>query len=183
MKRLLLACLIALSGVLSSSAVRYQGFVETSYGVFAPSKYFKSGPELGFSTSHGVEIEPGIFVGIGLDWLFGGYKEPDNNSDYDFAYYQNMFVEGRYSLYPNKKITPFVGLRFGAGLGGYEGGGSLLHPCISPAVGCSFNFSQRCGIDVGIGYVFRGTESVTTIPVGSVYSSYSSSTIKVVSSS
>ncbi len=158
MKRILLAALIMIAGVLTVSAVRYRGFAEVNYGICAPSKYYGSGLELGFATSHGVELDSGIFVGLGFDWLLGEYGEP-NSSHNGGVVYENMFVEGRYSFSPLKKFSPYVGLRFGAGLGGYEDYQFTLAPYVSPAVGCSFNFARKCGMDVGIGYVFNGTKN------------------------
>lgn len=184
MKRLWLVVAMVLVGICPVSAVRYQGFAELSYGIYAPSKYYGSGGELGLSTSHGVEIVPGVFVGLGVDWLWGGYKQPYNGHWYNETMsYQNMFVEGRYSLYPNKKISPFAGLRLGAGMGESELGSALLHPYISPAVGFSFNFSRRCGVDVGIGYAFHGINNIALIKPGYPDLLFPSSLIKVVNSS
>ena len=159
MKRFLLACLIALSGVLSSPAVRYQGFVEGCAGVYTPSKILKSGPEIGFSTSHGLEINPGLFVGVGADIMFGFYEDPQREPIYGTSpsdAYINSFVEGRYRILPLKKISPFVGLRFGAGYGNCYNADTVC-PYISPAVGGSFNFTRKFGMDISLGYVFHGT--------------------------
>ena len=56
------AVLIAAS---SASAVRYKGYGELNGGVFIPSNYYGTGGLVGISTSHGVEIIQGLFVGGG----------------------------------------------------------------------------------------------------------------------
>ena len=58
MKRFLLTVLTLFAAVISASAVRYQGFIEGSTGVYAPSRYYKIGPEIVVSTIHGVETDP-----------------------------------------------------------------------------------------------------------------------------
>ena len=159
MKKIFITIFLIITGVCSASAVRYQGFIEGVAGVYLPSRIFNDGPEIGFSTSHGLEIIPGLFAGVGADVLFGNYDFPD-----DMKYrgaeprdaYINVFVEGRYRILPLKKISPFVGMRLGAGYGDcYKG--SRIFPYLSPALGGSFNFTRKFGMDVSIGYIFHGT--------------------------
>lgn len=165
MKRLLLVVAMVLSGVIASSAVRYQGFVESHFGVFVPSGYYKIGAEAGFSTSHGIEIVPGVFLGLGGDLLLGSYYNSpvyDNGSHGIILF--NPFIEGRYSILPFKKASPYVGLRLGASLGSLEDSNDNVFPYLTPAIGCSFNLSRKYGLDLGLGYVYYGINKVTKNP-------------------
>lgn len=167
MKRFLLAVLIIITGVTSASAFdnKYRGYFETHFGAYLPSQYYGSGGAFGFSSSHGFDVYPGVSVGIGFDFMFGNYEDPNRDNDYydhdsSIGYY-NLFLEGKYRILHSKPVSPFVGLRLGAGIGGDESGDDFIYPYISPEVGCSINLSRRFGIDLGVGYAFHGSERVS----------------------
>ncbi len=161
MKRVLLAALIMIAGVYSVSAVRYQGFAEVYGGLYMPSKFFKVGPEIGVATTHGIEIENGVFVGLGAEFMYGNCERSGipRNSNVDRSIrYIDAFVEGRYRILSHNKFSPFVGLRVGAGYGCSLSmqESDTIFPYISPALGYSFNFTKKVGLDLSIGYVYHG---------------------------
>ena len=122
MKRIVLLVLLALACVRSVPAVRYQGFLESSFGAFIPSNFYHSGPAAGFATSHGIEICPGLFVGLGGDLLFCSYSDSYRNLEKEVngIIQLNTFLEGRYCRFPSKKATPYVDLRLGISFGRFE---------------------------------------------------------------
>ncbi len=145
----------------ASAELRYKGYVETNGGVFIPADYYGTGVMAGISTSHGVELIQGLFVGAGIDANYVTYTEPGqgrhsvDESDYsgNFA----VFAEGRYNFLRKKRISPFVGLRLGGGYEGVEEDGCFYG---SLAAGCTFNITKRFGLDVSLGYsIWSGSDS------------------------
>ena len=135
----------------SASAVRYKGFGELNGGTFIPSKYYSAGVLLGISTSHGVELFDGLFVGGGIDINYFTFTEPGESSyDFDESDYAGnfaIFAEGRYNFL--RKVSPFIGLRIG---GGYEGVEEQGYFYFSPAAGVTINLTKKFGLDASLGY-------------------------------
>lgn len=162
MKKLLLL----ISGILlcASSAIAispaYKGYGELYSGYAVPSNnsYYDAGPMFGISTSHGVTLIDGLFVGVGIDaaisfYSYGSYDRY-GDKDSDFSGFFAAFAESRYNILPTKKVSPFVGLRLGGGFTGYDEVSGFY---LSPAVGCTFNFTKKFGMDASLGYsLFTG---------------------------
>lgn len=155
MKKILLVMTLALVAATSASAVRYKGYVDTFGGAsFPPGEtLYESGPSFGISTTHGVELLQGVFVGAGLEVIGTAYEEYTsiyhNSKDTDFTALVAVYAEGRYNFLRTKRISPFLGVRIGGGYQGYDEEGCFY---FSPQVGCTFNLTKRFGLDVGIGY-------------------------------
>lgn len=94
----------------------------------------------GFTTSHGYQIDPMVFLGAGLGF------EKCGKFDYEFV---PLFVEGRVDMELGK-FTPFGDLRVGVNLA--DGAGVYL----SPTVGYRFSWGRKVGVNVGIGYTLVG---------------------------
>ena len=163
MKRIVLLVLLALACVRSVPAVRYQGFLESYFGAFIPSNFYHSGPAAGFATSHGIEICPGLFVGLGGDLLFCSYSDSYRNleKEVNSLIQFNTFLEGRYCIFPSKKATPYVDLRLGISFGRFEYSDKKEFPYLSPGVGYSFNLSRKYGFDLGVGYAYYGNAKIS----------------------
>ena len=163
MKKLLLTATLALITVVSASAVdidiKYKGYVDTGAGLMFPSNEETYMDGLGYnytlSTTHGIELFKGLFLGAGLEANLIGYNEKE---DYGYNYGEEsfevgglvtVFAEARYNILRTKKISPFVGLRIG---GGYQSidEESCFH--FAPMAGCTFNFTKNFGLDVGLRY-------------------------------
>lgn len=160
--------LLLLAGILlcvsSAFAITptYKGYVEQYVGIAMPQNtdFYNGGSCIGFlTTSHGVQLFDGLFVGAGIDFAMTTYQEcidhpGTSNYDTDFSALFAVFAEGRYNFLPKKRISPFAGLRLGGGFNGYDEVGAFY---FSPAVGCTFNLTKRFGLDVSLAYsVFTG---------------------------
>ena len=161
MKKLLFVFATLLISINSAFAISptYKGYGELYSGYAIPSgEYYNGGVTFGISTSHGVTLIDGLFVGIGVDAALAYYSEEtsnrygEDNTDYSGLF--AAFAEGRYNILRTKRISPFVGLRLGGGYNGYDEEGCFY---FSPAIGCTFNLTKRFGLDASIGYsLFSG---------------------------
>lgn len=151
MKKLLLLSLLLTVGFFQSKAldIEYKGYGELYTGYADAANYdgdHNAGSCFGLSTSHGVTLIKGLFVGGGLN--IAGVTGDDPGA------LVAVFAESRYNFIPHRKVNPYVGLRLGGGYNGYTEGGAFY---FSPAVGVSINFTDKFGIDAGIGYdLFTG---------------------------
>ena len=152
MKKILLVIAVAIIAATSAQAVRYKGFGEFNCGTFIPSEYYGAGVLVGISTSHGVELIDGLFVGAGVDINYVTFSEPENSSYYnelDYAGNIAIFAEGRYSFLRKRKVSPFIGIRVGGGYEGVEEQGCFY---FSPAAGVTINLTKKFGLDASLGY-------------------------------
>ena len=162
MKKLLLVFATLLISINSAFAISpsYKGYGELYSGYAIPSgDYYDGGVTYGISTSHGVTLIDGLFVGAGVDaaiaYYTEGYANRYGEKDTDYSGLFAVFAEGRYNILRTKRISPFVGLRLGGGFNGYDEVGSFY---FSPAVGCTFNLTKKFGLDASIGYsLFTGS--------------------------
>ncbi len=129
----------------------YRGFVEWSsslrsenVGYWTLDKTLASYREntfyTGISTSHGYQINPMFFVGMGLGMERCG--KLDN-------WIAPVFVQGRADFLFGR-FTPFGDLRLGYNIA--EGGGLY----ISPTVGYRFNWGRKTGVNLGVGMSVAG---------------------------
>lgn len=156
MKKLIFTMAALLTGINSVFAISpaYKGYGELYSGYAIPSgDYYDGGVTYGISTSHGVTLIDGLFVGVGIDASLAYYTEGESNrygeKESDYSGMFAAFAEGRYNILPSKRISPFVGLRLGGGYNGYDEVGGFY---FSPAVGCTFNLTEKFGLDASIGY-------------------------------
>ncbi len=97
---------------------------------------------LGVSTSHGYQICPKAFVGVGFM-----YAGSSSYEDSFYAYYVHGRTDLRFGRY-----TPFADLRIGR-CGSNKGGLYL-----APSVGYRFSWDGKVGINAGLGLTLhRGT--------------------------
>lgn len=129
-KKILPLMFVIVFGVSSARAFspQYKGFADMYTGISALA---------GMSTSHGLVITDGLFVGAGGDIAVSPehYTNP-----------MVLFAEGRYKFMKNR-ISPFVILRAGGGLGFYHNDGCYY---ISQGGGCSFDLTEKFGFDASI---------------------------------
>lgn len=186
MKRILVALSLVVA-VFTMSAQSYRGFidlfggiatgsghtVETGVGSFSDLK-----PNYGFglSTSHGCQITPWGFVGIGV----GAYTTVDHSVVNDgfeddvtgvYGIYIPISLDLRWDMNIRKKVTPFVDLKIGYqmvvdgtddeyGEGELWGDGSPKHLhfeslpgfYFQPTVGVRFRMGKKSGFNLGITY-------------------------------
>lgn len=172
MKKILLIVAAMLITASTASAVRYKGYGEINGGVFIPSDYYGVGGLAGISTSHGVEIIQGLFIGAGIDANYVTFTEPGHGrysvEETDYSGNFAVFAEGRYNFLRTRRVSPFVGLRLGGGYEGVQEQGCLY---FSPAVGITINLTKRFGLDASIGYsLWSGPDENSN---GTYYNDYS----------
>jgi opacity protein-like surface antigen len=158
MKRILVILLTILTLATAAEARQpqrgYRGFVEWSSSVRndkIPGLDMGNGNVImhnhtsfytGLMTSHGYQINPMFFVGLGL----GAERVNDN-------YHENwtipVFLQGRVDL-KFGKFTPFGDIRIGANMA--EGTGVYF----SPTIGYRFNWGRKVGINLGVGMSLAG---------------------------
>lgn len=91
MKKILLTAVLALVTAVSASAVdidiKYKGYVDTGGGVFFPSTDETEVDGLGYnyaiSTTHGIELFKGLFLGAGFEANLLGYYEKEYPGSYN----------------------------------------------------------------------------------------------------
>lgn len=154
MKKLILLLSLILATASSASAFdfKYKGYGELNGGAFFANQYYGSGGLFGISTSHGLVLMDGLFVGAGIDLNYITFSEPGYYSyerDYDYGATFAVFAEGRYNFIHKRKVNPFVGLRIGGGYEGVQETGSFY---FSPAVGVSINLTEKFGLDASLAY-------------------------------
>ncbi len=122
MKKILPLIIAIIFGVSLARAFspQYKGFADMYTGISSLA---------GMSTSHGLVIMDGLFVGAGGDIALSPehYTNP-----------MVLFAEGRYK---------FMNLRAGGGLGFYDNDGCYY---ISQGGGCSFDLTEKFGLDASI---------------------------------
>lgn len=125
-----------------SSSVRSDNFgvfdIHGNFGMERQGSFYT-----GITSSHGFQINPMFFVGVGLG------MERCGNLDNWVA---PIFLQGRIDL-KFGKFTPFGDLRLGANVA--EGAGIY----ISPTIGYRFNWGRKMGVNLGAGLTLAGYRS------------------------
>ncbi len=153
---LIFALMIAIATSASAEfTIRYKGYVDLNGGVMIPpsNTSLSTGSNVGVSTSHGVELFDGLFLGAGID-LEGYFHNEEYGSSYEYteleaAIFGAAFFDVRYNFLRGRKVSPFVGTRFGGGWQSCDETGLFY---FSPSVGVTFNFTERFGLDLGLAY-------------------------------
>lgn len=138
MNKRILCTALAAGFLFSASALSYRGFLDLQVGVgtgdattFASPEYFvgytEISPNVGFgiSTTHGVQVLPCLYAGVGV----GGYAlfataDGYNRDGYHYLSYDGgdtqfigmslpVYLDIRYDLNIRKKVTPYVDVKIG----------------------------------------------------------------------
>lgn len=184
MKRFLFVIALAVS-VLTASAQSYRGFFNLygGYGVSGAKDIKTNGDDInnvkaewvaGISTSHGCQIFPYLYAGLGV----GGYlvlNGADSYETYDRGYYRDVqldalnipiFADFRYDLNIQKKVTPFVSVKLGyqiavdlnSDICAYSTPGENLFSkpqsgfYFEPMIGMRIRSGSHSGFNIGISY-------------------------------
>lgn len=114
----------------------YRGFVDLGFTV-GTGTFGENRPE--FTTSHGFQINPYIFVGTGFG--VGYYLDSEAVEIPIFAHVRSEFLD--------KRISPFFDFKVGYTV--YDSKGFYM----SPMLGCRFGFGNRGGVSIGVGYTMQ----------------------------
>lgn len=152
MKKLLFVFVLVLLPSLTASAIYfdddgipqgYRGFADFSY-TLGVGDWGKKHDRIGIMTSHGYQIAPQFFagVGVGFNYYYNGYDELCSLP---------VFAHFRSDILP-QEITPYVDLRVGYSFIDVEG------VYVNPSVGCRFELSDNIGLNIGVGYTMQQAE-------------------------
>lgn len=137
-------------------APRYRGFANFTMA-FGSGDY--SYNRIMFSTTHGAQITPEIFAGVGIglmDWFdYNYYDYYGDGYDYDDVVSVPLFAEVRGELHNifHRNFSPYLDLKLGYNMVNVQG------VFFSPEVGMHFYFGhQKIGIGFGIGYHLQSAE-------------------------
>ena len=149
MKKLLLSIVLILFSSSTASAIYfdddgipegYRGFADFSY-TLGVGDWGKNHDRIGLMTSHGYQIAPQFFAGIGagFNYYFDGHDELCSLPL--IAHFRSDIL--------NNEITPYIDLRVGYSLIDVKG------VYINPSIGCRFELNDNIGLNVGIGYTMQ----------------------------
>ena len=114
----------------------YKGFFDFGYTVGVGED---GEGRVTMSTTHGAQINPHFFMGVGLGFNYFHLSECWNLPIY--ADFRANFLKG--------KITPFIDFRIGYSVGDASG----LY--FSPSLGCNFGFGNKSGFSISLGYEYQ----------------------------
>ena len=151
----------------NSYSINYKGFVEAGYGSCVGKGKCWGDPYYGrvsLFTSHGIEINPYLFVGAGVG------LEVDTNNPVYLGIVSPIFADMRLKL--PRKASPYFDLR----VGDMYGAGSSNHGLfICPSIGYRFDVGKNKGLFLGIVYegvltdeysFFEGYEESLALRIG-----------------
>lgn len=100
-----------------------------------------------FSIINGYRFNPYISLGVGTGLRYGSISNYDNEFD---NIYLPIFADFRVNFI-NRKVTPYISLDLGSA---YNLSVSDEDPGVffNPTIGVKFKFTQRLGLNLGIGY-------------------------------
>lgn len=131
----------------------YRGFVDSENFIFPDLGFLAGGGGdsdfwTGFSTVHGYQLNPQLFVGGGMSFVWM-LNDQDDREDKGRLMYMPLFADVRTDLRFGR-FTPFADLRMGCNL--------LRHGAFSGAltVGYRFNWGRRVAINLALGVNLRG---------------------------
>lgn len=135
-------------------APRYRGFIGEGL-VIGTGDYSQNRNYI--YTSHGMELSPGFFLGVGVEATYWwGFEE------WNFPVFVDTRVEFHKSM--RKNFSPYIAAKVGYSLGNIDG----LY--IAPQVGCHFYFGHsKVGISTALGYSYQGYRSDFGGIIGSSY--------------
>lgn len=138
MKKLFVAVigLAACFGVSQAQEIRtgYKGFADVAYSVKAGN--IDGANRIEVSTTHGYQILPQLFVGVGVAYNY--FHEVESSA-------VPVFADVRGTL-PIGKFSPFVDARIGYSVAGYNGF------YFSPSIGCRLGLTNSLGLNLSVGY-------------------------------
>lgn len=158
-KKFMLMLMITMTFAVSMAGqnIRYRGFADMEYGLYIANNVDKVGLMFGTSTTHGIQVTDGLFVGGGLNIGIGSYADIyyddgywfEEEDDWDTSVAVTLYAAGRYEFIHNRKVSPYVDLRLGGGFLDSTDEGTLY---LSPTVGVTVNFTKKFGLDAGLAY-------------------------------
>ncbi|MBQ6080417.1 MAG: hypothetical protein IJK93_09090 [Muribaculaceae bacterium] len=130
----------------------YRGFVDVEYYY---SNDEVSENHYGFSTSHGFQLKPWLFVGAGAGMKISHKKHrTDLRTPKEDIYMFPVFADIRLDLLKSK-FTPFLDCRVG-----YTLGNKAFGLMVNPSLGCRIGLTNKLAINASLGYSFQSTDLI-----------------------
>ena len=130
----------------------YRGFVDLEYylSIDAISEdYF------GFSTAHGYQFKPWLFVGAGAGLKVSHNKHIKEGYGIKGDFYMiPVFADIRFDLLKSK-FSPYLDLRVG-----YTLGDKAFGVMFNPSMGCRMGLTDKLAINASLGYSTQSTDMV-----------------------
>lgn len=130
----------------------YRGFFDLEYYLSIDAI---SENHYGFSTAHGYQLKPWLFLGAGAGMKISHnkhYKDGYINKG-DF-YMFPIFADIRFDLLKNK-YTPYLDCRVG-----YTLGNKAYGIMLNPSIGCRIGLTDKLAINASLGYSMQSTDIV-----------------------
>ncbi len=129
----------------------YRGFADVEYYTSIDAI---SEDHFGFSTAHGYQFKPYLFVGVGAGLKISHKK---HLKDYNFTpkedfYMFPVFADVRFDLL-KYKFSPFIDCRVG-----YTLGNKAYGVMFNPSVGCRIAISGKFALNASLGYSMQSTD-------------------------
>lgn len=121
----------------------YRGFVDFGY-TLGVGDFGKNVDRVSLTTSHGYQIIPQLFAGVGVGVNYFYDEE---------AFGLPIFAHFRSDIL-NNDITPFVELKVGYSLLDVKGF------YLNPAIGCRFSVSDNIALNLSLGYTVQKADYV-----------------------
>lgn len=131
----------------------YRGFVDVEYYLTIDAR---SKSRFGFSTSHGYQVLPYLYVGAGVGMQF--ITDMLDPSEGVWSYKRKtfmpipVFADVRMDLLKNK-ISPYLDVRAGKVFGDKAFG--LM---FNPSVGCRYELNKNIALNLSLGYSLQSTD-------------------------
>ena len=150
-KSILIACLLLGStAAFAQRDLGYRGFFDISGGLgMTPGSRFM----VGASTSHGIQVTPFLYLGVGIAANDVAWKEGyESNYDENDGIIAPVFGDVRLDIWNRGRLSPFIDMR-----GGYDficKNGLYL----SPSIGAHYSKSDNFGFNISVGYEIQGID-------------------------
>lgn len=130
----------------------YRGFVDLEY---YKSIDAQSRDHFGFSTAHGYQLKPYLFVGAGAGMKISHKQHFKDNFGKKVDFYMfPVFADIRLDLLKNK-YSPYLDFR-----AGYTLGSKAYGVMFNPSIGCRIGLTDKLAMNVSLGYSLQSTDIV-----------------------
>lgn len=158
MKKTVIAALLGILSVASAGAVEpgYRGFVDLGYSLSVSELQISDGyntytsdisDRLIVSTTHGYQIAPYVFAGVGVGLTYW-YDSEDKSIGVP------IYADLRADVLPESRFCPFVDMKIGYSVADIEG----LY--FNPSVGLRLALTEVVGVNIGIGYQMQKVKDI-----------------------
>ena len=130
----------------------YRAFVDLEYYLSIDAQ---SRDHFGFSTAHGYQLKPYLFVGAGAGMKISHKKHFKDTFGQKADFYMfPVFADVRLDLLKNR-YSPYLDFRVG-----YTLGNKAYGMMFNPSIGCRIGLTDKLAINASLGYSMQSTDIV-----------------------